>query len=160
MVTLGELLDEPVEETVDRLENKWWQYDVDNWAGVTYDGEGNIVSVRDEYGNWSPFQIQEVAANHDQELVCVQDKKEVKNVNDQEGENAKVEGVKSSERNGVNESQKGLVGNVDECLGLKRGMTEKEEKEHQEGLESVKTASATGNIATSIYGCAGGYVKD
>ncbi|GJV51020.1 hypothetical protein Tco_1446761 [Tanacetum coccineum] len=103
MVTLGELLNEPVEETVDRLEDKWWQYDINNWDEVVYDGEGNIVSLKDEHGNWLPFQTQEEAADHDQELVRVQDKNEVKNVNDQEGENAKVERVKSSERDGVNE---------------------------------------------------------
>ncbi|GJS46309.1 hypothetical protein Tco_0596430 [Tanacetum coccineum] len=166
MVTLGELLNEPVEEREDILEDKWWQYDVDNWAGVVYDSKGNIVSVRDEYGNWSPFQIQEVAAAHDQELVHVQDQ-EVKNVNDQKGENVEdetdtsiktkrvmgikndvvVEGVKSCEHDGVNsgknESQKGLVSNMGKGLGLKRRTVE-DEDEHQEGLKHVKKrASAT-----------------
>nr|GEW24576.1 uncharacterized mitochondrial protein AtMg00810-like [Tanacetum cinerariifolium] len=156
--------------------DKWWQYDVDNWAGVVYDSKGNIVSVRDEYGNWSPFQIQEVAAAHDQELVHVHDQ-EVKNANDQKGENDEdqtdsiktkrvmaikndvvVEGVKSCEHDGVNsaknESQTGLVSKMGKGLGLKRHTVE-DEDEHQEGLikRVKKRASATGNTAaTSLVG--------
>nr|GEW10194.1 hypothetical protein [Tanacetum cinerariifolium] len=175
MVTLGELLNEPVEEREDILEDKWWQYDIDNWAGVVYDSKGNIVSVRDEYGNWSPFQIQEVAATHDQELVHVQDQ-EVKNINDQEGENVEdetntsiktkrvmgtkddveVEGVKSGEHDcvnsGKNESRKGLVSNMGKGLGLKRPTME-DEDEHQKALKHVKSASAaTGNIVATSHG--------